>query len=228
MLDKKTFKILSIFTLGYVLSSPLVFLIRNDSLHLMLAWNMLLAFVPFLIVYLINQKYIKQKWFVVMSFGIWLLFLPNTFYLITDLIYINQIEFMYQENPYSSLIYLQDLSSWLSLFHIFFGAIFGIILGVVSLNTVYSYAIKKYRLYKSMLLLLCITILSSFGIYIGRFFRYNSWNFLNLISIFTDFFNHFTMFTIFFITVYTLIQLSLFIIYRNLIMSSKTSKDQTI
>jgi len=56
VLDKKFIIKMCVICGIYIVLSPIVFLIVNDSLHIMLGWNLLLAFVPFLIAIFIDAK----------------------------------------------------------------------------------------------------------------------------------------------------------------------------
>ena len=68
-----------------------IFYHTGKFIHLMLIWNIFLSYLPLYI----SKKLSKKK-----SIGnillwlVWLLFIPNTFYMITDFIHIQQIQFI--------------------------------------------------------------------------------------------------------------------------------------
>ena len=190
--------------------SVITFLVIEDGLHLMLGWNLFLAFIPFILVFILDRKKIKSKAINIILLLLWLFFFPNSIYIMTDLIYINSSDFMISVGSYSGLNYLQNLEAYLALFHIVVGMIIGLVYGLISINVLYKYCkesvFSKYR----DLLIIGVFILSSIGIYIGRFFRYNSWEIIKVWSIISDFFSTLSWFTIFFIFFMTIIQLLIF------------------
>jgi len=194
----------------YFLLSIMTFSVVHDGLHLMLAWNVFLAFIPFVIVYILDLKKIKSKIVNILLIILWLLFFPNTIYILTDLIYIESRYFMTYTGPYSPLTYLQNLEMYLALFHIVIGIIIGYLYGYKSLIVLYRYSKTTKLLPYRDLITIGIFGLSGLGVYIGRFFRYNSWDLFRIFDIVRDFFATFSWFTVFFIGVITFIQILLF------------------
>lgn len=194
----------------YFLLSILTFSAVQDGLHLMLGWNVFLAFIPFIIVYILDLKKIKSKAINIVFILLWLLFFPNTIYIITDLIYIDSYHFLSYVGPYSPLTYLQNIEQYLALFHIVFGIIIGYLYGFKSLSVLYNYTRETKLFPYRDLITIGVFAISGLGVYIGRFFRYNSWDLLRVFDIVRDFFTTFTWFTIFFICFITLIQVLIF------------------
>lgn len=195
----------------YVILSFITAYVTNDGLHAFLIWNLTLAVIPYAIAYLIDQKIINTKVGIIIALLLWLFFFPNSVYIITDLIYVNINDFVLSINGYNPTEYLQDISSYLGLFHIFIGAILGLVYGYKSLSVLYNLSKKtvvgKYR----DLLVVLVFFLSAVGIYIGRFFRYNSWDIFKIFDIIKDFFSTFSWFTVFFILTLTMVQLVIFL-----------------
>lgn len=198
-----------IFSLVYVLVSLILGFYLNNGLIIFLGWNMILAtFAYFLSRF---SMYLKlksaSKILLFISSLLWLLFLPNTFYLLTDLIHFQNYEF-FREYPNS---YHEDLSNWLVFLHLTIGAFYGAKLGVTSvLNMESNYAIKtKYR----VLVLFIIFLLSSIGIYIGRFIRLNSWDLFKIPSALLEIFSKFHFF-IGFITIFTILHFFCYILFK--------------
>ncbi|XMB72187.1 DUF1361 domain-containing protein [Mycoplasmatota bacterium WC30] len=196
--------------------SIITYLVVEDGLHLMLGWNLFLAFIPFILVYILDRRKIKSKAINIILLLMWLFLFPNSIYVMTDLIYINYSDFMINGGPYSDLLYLQNLEAYLALFHIIIGLIIGLIYGLKSIDTLYKYCKESnFSKYKD-LLVVGVFSLSSVGIYIGRFFRYNSWDIIKVWNIISDFFSTLSWFTVFFIFFMTVIQLLLFYSIRKI------------
>ena len=193
----------------YILVSPFVYLLTGDGLHVFLIWNIFLASVPLGIMYIVHSKWIKKTWIITLLLIFWLLFYPNSMYVITDLIYLDKDLFMSTVGMSSSITYTKNLIAYVAFFHIFLGAILGILLAVESIKPVISFVIKKKNQIWAFGSVVLISILSSFAIYVGRFFRYNTWDFLNLFNILKDFFESFSMFTVVFIAGFSMIQIVL-------------------
>lgn len=158
-------------------------------------WNLLLALIPFLIsfcLYALREKKINL-FFLVISLFFWILFLPNAPYLITDLIHLG-------ESKKVPILFDTLL--------LFSSAVLGLVFYLHSLKHV-EIVLSKFFSQKFIKIFILVTIfLTSFGIYLGRFLRFNSWDlFLNhnslfghTLKIFTQMATHFDvyMFTLLF------------------------------
>jgi uncharacterized membrane protein len=92
---------------------------------------------------------------------LWLLFFPNSAYIITDL-------FHFYERP--------PIAPWYDLILLFSTAINGLIAGFISLTEVENWLKKQVDTKYIQPILGFILLLSSFGIYLGRYLRFNSWD----------------------------------------------------
>jgi len=127
---------------------------------LYLVWNLFLAWVPYIIsIYFIKNE-TPVKYFVPL-FILWLLFFPNAPYLVTDILHISSS---------SPLLLWYD-----SLLFFLFGWI-GLLLGMLSLFQIHKYLQSHLTHLVSELSIFAICLISSFGIYLGRFERWNSWD----------------------------------------------------
>ena len=125
-----------------------------------LVWNLFLAWLPFIFSWLTYRFHRKQ--FLCALFGcLWLLFFPNSPYLVTDLIHIEQ---------------LGNVPLWYDAFMIFSFALTGLFLGFLSLYLMQALVVRRFGESLSWLFVLSALALSSFGVYIGRFLRWNSWD----------------------------------------------------
>ncbi|MBC7451662.1 MAG: DUF1361 domain-containing protein [Cytophagales bacterium] len=129
--------------------------------YVFLAWNLLLAFIPYLISTTIHSG--KLKGIIVFPAGIiWLLFLPNALYIITDFKHL-------RERPF--------IPVWYDCLLLFSFSALALLFGLLSFYHV-NQVLKRY-LSKPFqhILLVFISIITGFGVYLGRVERWNSWDF---------------------------------------------------
>ncbi len=198
----------------YLIISPFVFIVVGNFLHFFLIWNMILAMIPFFIAKIVILLPDQKKWIKIGLMILWLLFLPNAFYMITDLIYLSNHVYIFQEHIYANVVYFDDLVPWLALFHIFLGVIISLIWGYHALSMMEGVGIKVLSRKLVNGLIIAILFISSVGIYIGRFFRYNSWNLFSVIDIFKDLIESLSFDMIFFILGYTIVLITLYMILK--------------
>ena len=129
-----------------------------DSLFLI--WNIFLAWIPYFISSFFIKKDMSLKYFAGF-FILWLLFFPNAPYLVTDVLHLAGR--MSQSLWYDSLLYF------------FFGWI-GLLLGMLSLFHIHQYLKTHFNNLISEIIIFCICFVSSLGVYLGRFERWNSWD----------------------------------------------------
>ena len=134
----------------------------GQLMFLSLIWNLFLGFIPYLISrFLIHRpQWIETKWKFALSTIAWLLFIPNSFYIITDLFHLEE----------RSVIPL-----WFDLALIFSFAWNGLILGVLSVRQMEKIWETKWQ-WSELFFIYPVMLLNAFGIYIGRYLRYNSWD----------------------------------------------------
>jgi uncharacterized membrane protein len=92
---------------------------------------------------------------------LWLLFIPNSFYILTDLFHLDEFD---------------SAPKWFDLLLIFSFAWNGLLLGIISVRkTEMLLEIVTGRRF-SLLIVFVVMWLNAFGIYIGRYLRFNSWD----------------------------------------------------
>lgn len=128
-----------------------------------LSWNLFLALVPYLITRFAvhHPSWIEKGWKFALVFISWLLFIPNSFYIITDLFHLE---------------ISQRIPLWFDLALIFSFAWNGILLGVVSVRQMEKIMQLNFPLMKEWQFVSPLMLLNAFGVYIGRYLRYNSWD----------------------------------------------------
>lgn len=138
--------------------------IHSDSLWFgFLVWNLFLAAIPVMAAWLlIWAAHRRASWLVqALLFAIWLAFLPNAPYLLTDFVHL-------QERLPVPLWY--DIA----LLGSFAGT--GILLAYSSLADVQTVIARRFSAALGWTVAAIALLLSGFGIYLGRFLRWNSWD----------------------------------------------------
>ena len=134
--------------------------------YVFLVWNLFLAWVPLcsaLVCWLFSQ-YGRRTWLLLALFLTgWFLFFPNSPYIVTDLLH---------------LAPRNNVPLWYDVMLIFSFAWNGLILGFVSLWIVQGVVEALWGRWLSWLLVMVTLAASGFGIYLGRFQRWNSWDLL--------------------------------------------------
>lgn len=133
-----------------------------------LVWNLFLAWIPFALAYLAHvmssRKLLLYLALPVTAF-LWLLFFPNAPYILTDLSHLAK------ENASAPLWYDVIMLVWF--------AWTGLLLGLVSLYLMHDIVQRAFGRWLGWAFVFVVSGLSSFGVYLGRFVRFNSWDALN-------------------------------------------------
>lgn len=148
--------------------------------YLFLNWNLILAFLPWLLTSVAILRKVKRRLTILLIMAIWLLFFPNCLYMLTDLIHLRKIA---------------DAPVWLDLIIVLSFAWAGLCCGFISLMDIECFIKERFHAGPKIVLALsvCMIFLAAFGIYIGRFLRWNSWDLLgNPAELMHDIFDRFT------------------------------------
>lgn len=138
----------------------------DSSRYLFMIWNLLLGIIPVFLAWWLVERLKKHRWShskqLLLTAG-WLLFLPNSFYLVTDFIHLRQ-------TFEASLLF--DVVLFTSF------AVSGLIIGYISLFLVHNELSKRLPRKQAWVIVGLIFLASSFAIYLGRFSRWNTWDIL--------------------------------------------------
>ena len=131
--------------------------------YVFLLWNLFLAVIPYVISNWLtaNIATTKNKLKVAAAITAWLLFIPNSFYIITDLFHLDEIS---------------SAPKWFDLLLLLSFAWNGLLLGIISLRQMETMLQKASGKSISLAIIFTVMWLNAYGIYIGRFLRYNSWD----------------------------------------------------
>jgi uncharacterized membrane protein len=136
----------------------------GTTAFLFLGWNIFLAWIPYALSTQLPSYRKKEKWKQLFLFASWLLFFPNALYIVTD------------------LIHLRDESNmpwWFDAMLLFAAAFAGLLMAFVSLRNTERYFATIFSKKNVAVLIFGLLFLGSFGVYLGRFERWNSWNIVN-------------------------------------------------
>lgn len=128
-----------------------------------LVWNLFLAFVPYFFSYFLFTRpaWIENKWKFTAVFTGWLLFIPNAFYMLTDLFHL-----------YDSVA----VPRWYDLLLILCFAWNALLMGILSVRHMEKIIDALWPLRFEWLFVYPVMLLNATGIYIGRYLRFNSWD----------------------------------------------------
>lgn len=141
--------------------------LRNHSLDFSyLAWNLFLAWLPLVFaVRLVSvlQRKLWSSWEAMGLSVLWLVFLPNSFYMISDFIHlqdVQRVDVVYDTVMLTSFIYT------------------GVTLGFSSLYLIHLQLRRRLSRLTAASWVAFTLLVSSMAVYVGRDLRWNSWDIL--------------------------------------------------
>ena len=128
-----------------------------------LAWNLFLAYVPYFISEWLGKhpRILASRLKLLALVFIWIVFMPNSFYILTDLFHLNN---------------MSKGDSWYDLTLIFSFAWNGILFGILSINKMETLLKNSKGKFTAGFIICVVMLLNAFGVYVGRFLRFNSWD----------------------------------------------------
>lgn len=150
--------------LSLLLSATMVIarmIYSNEWYGTYLLWNLFLAWMPYGISLLVTHPRFEKGPGYILLLMLWLLFFPNAPYIITDLVHLK---------PRHSVPY------WYDLLLLFWAAWNGLLLGFISLMRIERSLTTKLNYNWVVFTVYLSLVLCAFGVYAGRFLRWNSWH----------------------------------------------------
>lgn len=139
--------------------------ITDSRRYSFLAWNLYLAWIPVVFAYIAlafsRRRNLLYAIVPVFAF-LWLIFFPNAPYILTDLQHL--------------ALEMADAPVWYDVILLIWFSWTGVLLGVVSLYIMHMIVSGAFGRWAGWVFVLVVSGLSSLGIYLGRFGRFNSWD----------------------------------------------------
>jgi len=138
-------------------------LVTGQIVFTFLVWNLFLAAIPYIISRYcwLHFHLVKSRLILIPLFVAWILFIPNSFYILTDLFHLGNTG---------------NAPLWYDLLVILSFAWNGLILGLLSVRHMEKVFQSTFRTSHELLFLYPVMWLNAFGVYIGRYLRFNSWD----------------------------------------------------
>lgn len=139
---------------------------NHDFAFNYLPWNLALAWMSLLVTLWLEavlHRNLWSSWYALFVTGLWLVLLPNTFYMVSDFVHIQdvgRVDLLYDVVMFASFIFN------------------GVFLGMLSLFLVHWELAKRVSGRMATSFIGVIILLCSFAIYIGRELRWNTWDIL--------------------------------------------------
>jgi uncharacterized membrane protein len=138
---------------------------RNSSLDYdYLVWNLFLAWLPLIfavrLIALLRHK-LWSSWEALGVSTLWLIFLPNSFYMISDFIHLQEVQrvdVLYDAVMFTSFIYT------------------GVVLGFSSLYLIHIQLRRRLSAPAATFWITATLLVCSSAVYVGRDLRWNSWD----------------------------------------------------
>jgi len=156
-------RILAVFTMLCLVLVTIRIAWTGSFRYLWLLWNLFLAWLPyfFVLAWHRDRRLRRSTLRSTGLLGTWLLFFPNAPYLLTDL---------YHLIPFTTVPVWYDLILILSF------AWTGLLIGFLSLIEVQHFFRHKFGRLTGWAVATVALVLGSFGVYLGRYGRFNSWD----------------------------------------------------
>jgi uncharacterized membrane protein len=131
----------------------------HDGSFDFIPWNLFLAVIPAIAAMLFERS--TNTAFRVIVFIVWLLFLPNAPYILTDFVHL-------APRP--------NVPLWFDIALLGSAAATGLLLGYMSVVDVQTAIARSFGKAAGWFVAIAALLLTGFGIYLGRFLRWNSWD----------------------------------------------------
>ena len=138
----------------------------DTKMFVFLNWNLFLAAISWILttLFVVKPKLCESKFCLFTLMGVWLLFFPNAPYILTDLFHLRLNLAM---------------PVWFDLLLVLSFAWTGLLFGFLSLWDIEQFLSRFIKRKYITVLSIILLFLGSFGIYIGRYLRWNSWDIIS-------------------------------------------------
>lgn len=138
----------------------------HSPMYLFLVWNLILAMIPWLMTTWtgFHTKKISGPARLV-GMVLWILFFPNSPYILTDLFHLHKPG---------------DMPLWFDLIMILSFATTALVFGLWSLHALETALRNTYKSWQVEIFIVCMLFASGFGVYLGRYLRFNSWDLFSM------------------------------------------------
>jgi len=135
----------------------------HELTFIYMPWNLFLAYVPYQLLKTYKPKIrgLESQVAFLGIFIVWLLFIPNAFYMITDLFHLFQRE---------------KVPLWLDLVLLMSYAWNGMIFGFLSVRQMEKNLLEMLPKLAPSMFVGSMMFLNAVGVYLGRYLRFNSWD----------------------------------------------------
>lgn len=139
--------------------------ITQSIFFFFLIWNLFLAYTPLGLTTIMRQqtRLIKRSYIFYPCLLCWLMLLPNAPYIITDFIHLKKET---------------DVPVWFDVLLIASFSICGMLFGLASMKDIFGIFSRRTSQNIAWIAMGGFSVLCGFGMYVGRFLRYNSWDIL--------------------------------------------------
>jgi len=145
-----------------LLFSVLLIVVRvvyaGELMFAFLAWNLFLAILPLYFSFRLRAAGGRAQWYFAC---LWLLFFPNSMYIVTDLFHLRE---------------RAGMPLWYDLLLLLSAAINGVTMGFLSLCNVERWIKARVNTRYVSVVIFGLLLLCGYGIYLGRYLRWNSWD----------------------------------------------------
>lgn len=148
--------------IGLLISARIIY--SGSIRYIFISWNIFLGWIPYALSCFFESYRNKEKWKQLILFASWLLFFPNALYIVTDLIHLEEGT---------------NVPLWYDAVLLFASSFIGLIMAFVSLQKVEDFLRTKFSQRVIVIIIPVILFMGSFGVYLGRFQRWNSWDVLH-------------------------------------------------
>lgn len=168
-----------------------------------LIWNVFLAIVPFDLALWIRATK-STRWLKWGLTAVWVVFFPNTMYMVTDFSHLSSIGTgLMTETQFFNYAILAS------------GVLMGMLFGMSSAHAVAIAYFGEKKSLQTLAFYAGLSLLSAFGIYLGRFLRLNSWELVtDMHGVLTQVAQAFTTHSLVFVVSFGALQLAILLMYH--------------